>query len=97
MWRTSSGLKAQILDLHQRRLAPVGGRSHSSHEAAPQPLDRIAHIFHPHAGIHQHQPVIAFNQQAVADHVTVVEQRAVTIDQGCAVRAHGAAVEVMNP
>ncbi len=89
------GLEAECLHLMQRRLLHAQCRPRQRAEAGAE-MARVAHVGAAQAGVDQHQAVGALDQQAVAAHLRRFEQAAGAVDQLLAVRAHGAAVEVMD-
>ena len=88
--------EAQRLYLGMGRGGRVRLRSHQGVEGAPQALAGVGHVGPAKARIHQQQAVIGrFHQQHVAYHAGRCGPAAGAGDQALAVRAHGAAVEVM--
>ena len=95
MWRTSSRLEAERANLLDRRLRLARLRAEQRVEDQPE-LARVAHVVEPEAGVDQHQPFGALDEQAVADQLARAEQAAFAVDQPLAVRAHRAAAEVVE-
>ena len=66
MWRTSPGSKPSARTCEMAVSAPFSRGRTTALKHAPE-LARVAHVLEAEAGVDEHEPVGALDQQAVAD------------------------------
>ena len=88
---------AEPLDLpHRRHLFAKVGAEQREEEAAEACL-RTAHVLESEPGVHQHQPLLGFEQQAVTAQATAAEDAVgAAVHQASAERTRRDAVEVVD-
>jgi hypothetical protein len=88
-------LEAELPDLRDRRLGRVGAGTHHGREGNPE-LPRVLRVGEAEAGVHEHEPLGALDQQAMTDQACAREQTPLAGEHARAARTHGAAVDVMD-